>query len=40
LKSFGIKVRYVSEKFTAKNYPGSSSLDGSHGGVYFNYYFP
>jgi hypothetical protein len=40
LKSFGIKVRYVSERFTAENRPGAARLDGSHGGVYFNYYFP
>jgi len=42
MKSFGIKVRYVSEKFKAKNSPNPNApaLDGSHGGVYFNYYFP
>jgi hypothetical protein len=39
LKNFGIKVRYVSETFKAKDYPGAPDLDGSHGGVYFNFYF-
>lgn len=38
-RSIGIKVRYVSEKFKAKNYPNAPLLDGSHGGVYLNYYF-
>ena len=39
LQSWGIKLRYVSEKFRSKTYPGLSDVDGSHGGVYFNYYF-
>ena len=39
VQSWGIKVRYVSEKFKAKDYPDAPQLDGSHGGVYFNYYF-
>lgn len=38
-RSIGIKVRYVSEKFKAKGYPNAPLLDGSHGGVYLNYYF-
>lgn len=39
IRSFGIKARYVSEKFKPKNIPGASTVDGSHGGIYFNYYF-
>ncbi|HET7792974.1 MAG TPA: hypothetical protein VFL64_06280 [Rhizobacter sp.] len=39
LQSFGIKVRYVSEKFKSKTFPQLPEADGSHGGVYFNYYF-
>jgi hypothetical protein len=37
--SFGIKVRYVSERYTPKNVPGASSVEGNHGGVFLNYYF-
>jgi hypothetical protein len=39
-RSFGIKVRYVSEKFESKTYPQLPAAEGNHGGVYFNYYFP
>ncbi len=38
-RSFGIKLRYVSEKFKSKTYPFLSDVDGSHGGVYGIYYF-
>lgn len=38
-QSFGIKLRYVSEKFKSKTFPFLSDVDGSHGGVYFMYYF-
>lgn len=38
-RSFGIKLRYVSEKFKSKTYPFLSDVDGSHGGVYMVYYF-
>ncbi|HEY0820473.1 MAG TPA: outer membrane beta-barrel protein [Rhizobacter sp.] len=37
--SIGIKLRYVNEKFKPKNIPGGQTLDGSHGGIYVNYYF-
>jgi hypothetical protein len=37
--SVGIKLRYVSEKFKSKTYPYLSDVDGSHGGIYVNYYF-
>jgi opacity protein-like surface antigen len=33
----GLELRYVSEKFTPSG--GGSKIDGSHGGVMFNYYF-
>ena len=33
----GLKLRYVSEKFTPSN--GGAKVDGSHGGVMFSYYF-
>jgi len=39
LKSVGIKLRYVSEKFTSKTYPQLHDVDGNHSGVYVNYYF-
>lgn len=39
LQSFGIKLRYVSEKFRSKTFPQLPDADGSHGGVYFNFYF-
>lgn len=43
-RSFGIKLRYVSEKFKAKSITNpntqKANVDGSHGGIYFNYYFP
>jgi hypothetical protein len=39
-RSFGIKVRYVSEKFESKTFPYLPAAEGNHGGVYFNYYFP
>lgn len=39
LQSFGIKLRYVSQKFKSKTFPTASDLDGNHGGIYFNYYF-
>jgi hypothetical protein len=39
VQSFGIKVRYVSEKFKAKEFPDAPQLDGNHGGVYFNFYY-
>jgi len=39
LPSFGIKLRYVAEKFKVKNSSNDQTLDGNHGGVYFNYYF-
>jgi hypothetical protein len=39
LQSFGIKLRYVTEKFKSDTFPGASTLKGHHGGVYFNYYF-
>lgn len=39
VNSFGIKLRYVSEKFESKTYPAAPKVDGSHAGVYFNYYF-
>ena len=38
LRSFGIKVRYVSEKFKSKT-AGNADADGSHGGIYLTYYF-
>jgi len=33
----GLKLRYVSEKFTPSN--GGTKIDGSHAGVMFSYYF-
>ena len=39
LRNWGIKLRYVSEKFKSDTYPNLSDVDGSHVGVYFNYYF-
>jgi hypothetical protein len=39
LRNWGIKLRYVSEKFKSETYPNLSDVDGSHVGVYFNYYF-
>lgn len=33
----GLKLRYVSEKFTPSN--GGAKIDGSHAGVMFSYYF-
>lgn len=39
VRSWGIKARYVSEKFKVKDFPGASTIDGSHGGIYFSYYF-
>jgi len=39
LQSWGIKLRYVSEKFRSKTNLQRADVDGSHGGVYFNYYF-
>jgi opacity protein-like surface antigen len=33
----GLKLRYVSEKFTPSN--GGAKVDGSHAGVMFSYYF-
>jgi hypothetical protein len=33
----GLKLRYVSEKFTPSN--GGAKVDGSHAGLMFNYYF-
>lgn len=39
MQSFGIKLRYVSEKFRSKTFPQLADADGSHGGVYFNFYF-
>jgi outer membrane protease len=41
IKTIGIKARYVSEKYKPKR-PGvttSESVDGSHFGLYVNYYF-
>ena len=38
-QSLGIKLRYVSEKFKSESFPQAADLDGSHGGVYFNFYF-
>jgi len=38
-QSFGIKLRYVAEKFKAKNVSNAQTIDGNHGGVYFNFYF-
>jgi hypothetical protein len=38
-QSFGIKLRYVAEKFKAKDAPDAQTLEGNHGGVYFNFYF-
>lgn len=38
-QNWGFKLRYVSEKFKSKTYPGLSDVDGSHGGMYVNYYF-
>jgi hypothetical protein len=34
----GLQVRYVQEKYTTQG-PNSVSIDGSHGGIGFNYYF-
>lgn len=39
MRSLGIKARYVSERFKAKNAPWAPKADGSHGGIYLNYYF-
>lgn len=39
VESFGIKVRYVSQKYKSKTFPSAPDLDGSHGGLYLNYYF-
>ena len=39
-QSLGIKLRYVTEKFKSKTFAGAPVLNGSHGGVYLNYYFP
>ena len=38
--SMGLQLRYVSEKYKVKGATGSEfDIDGSHGGVGFNYYF-
>lgn len=39
IRTVGIKVRYVNEKFKPKDVPSAEALNGSHGGVYVNYYF-
>ncbi|MBX3623234.1 MAG: outer membrane beta-barrel protein [Rhizobacter sp.] len=38
-RTVGIKARYVSERFKAKDIVGAPTVDGSHGGIYINYYF-
>ncbi|MET0334803.1 MAG: hypothetical protein ABW190_11075 [Rhizobacter sp.] len=40
-RGIAIKLRYVSERFKFSNnyFPTSRTIDGSHGGVYVNYYF-
>ncbi|MBL0728650.1 outer membrane beta-barrel protein [Piscinibacter sp. HJYY11] len=38
-RNFGIKLRYVSEKFDSKTFPGAPELKGNHVGVYFVGYF-
>ena len=41
--SMGLQLRYVNEKYKVKYYSGETvqemTVDGSHGGVGFNYYF-
>lgn len=39
MQSLGIKLRYVTEKFKSKSFPSAPDLNGSHGGIYLNYYF-
>jgi hypothetical protein len=39
LRSFGIKLRYVSEKFESETFPQLPQADANHVGIYFNYYF-
>jgi hypothetical protein len=38
-RNFGIKLRYVSEKFESKTFPGASDLKGNHVGIYLVGYF-
>jgi hypothetical protein len=35
----GFSVRYVSESYTPSGYPGAASIDGSHVGAGFSWYF-
>lgn len=38
-RNLGIKLRYVSEKFKSRTFPGAPDLDGSHVGIYVVGYF-
>lgn len=38
-RNLGIKLRYVSEKFQSKTFPGAPDLKGNHAGIYLVGYF-
>lgn len=38
-RHLGVKLRYVSEKFKSKTFPGAPDLKGNHAGIYIVGYF-